>query len=475
MNLIRTLADATMVSRWKAETALRAIGVLMSVFGGLILRPARRTSPPAYGSDVVAGARTVLIVSYYAPPYQSTHGTQRIAKFAKYLSAQGWKVVLLTTEPRNADEVDTGGEPLSDAVEVIRMPAMRYHPLVRKGLIPPDHFLLWVPEARREIRQICDARHISAILATVPPYSNAVAAALASRETGVPLVVDFRDPWTKIDVEWVLRNPISRKLNEWLEHAVLRASSRIVMVDPLEYVRDYFVDHDQSVRRKIVSIANGYDEEDFVGLERVSSSDQRRFCISYVGGLYGQENADNLAAIFEAWSRRNPQTMSQVLFEYAGGNGELLARLSGLPMDFRNLGYVSHRESIRIRMRSHLQLFAQPLNFKKHVMSGKIYEILRVGVPVLALTHLDGGVASLLRRASAGVVLDPRDSEGAATELQRAFDRWKAGANDATPTPNEFVAGYSRARLSGRLSDVLLDVVDGREPASSRAQAESRS
>ena len=419
--------------------------------------------------------RTVLIVSYYAPPYRSIHGTQRISKFAKYLSAQGWKVVFLTTEPRNADEVDASGEALSDAVEVCRMPAMRYHPLVRKGLIPPDHFLLWVPEASRKIREICSSRNVSVILATVPPYTNAVAAAVASRETGVPLVVDFRDPWTKIDVEWVLRNPISRKLNQWLEQAVLRTSSRIVMVDPPEYVRDYFVDHDEQVGRKIVSIANGYDEEDFVGLESGSPPDQDRFCISYVGGLYGQENANNLVGIFEAWARRSPKTLPHVLFEYAGGNGELLARLSGLPIHFRDLGYVSHRDSIRIRMRSHLQLFAQPMSFKKHVMSGKIYEILRVGVPVLALTHLDGGVSSLLGRASAGVVVDPRDAEAAATELQRAFDCWKAGTRNTSLTPNEFIGGYSRARLSDRLSDVLLDVIDGRDSLSSRACTESRS
>ena len=153
----------------------------------------------------------------------------------------------------------------------------------------------------------------------------------------------------------------------------------------------------------------------------------------------------------------------------------MLGRLSGLPILFRDLGYVSHRDSIRIRMRSHLQLFAQPLNFKKHVMSGKIYEILRVGVPVLALTHLDGGVSSLLGRASAGVVLDPRDTEGAATELQRAFDNWKTGTRNTALTPNEFVGGYSRARLSDRLSEVLLDVIDGRDSFSCKPRTEGRS
>jgi hypothetical protein len=151
-------------------------------------RPA--TSSTAYG-------KRLLVVSYYAPPYKSALGTQRLAKFVKYLSKWGWQFDLITTVPSREDEVDSGLEPLPAAVNVLRL-EQRMSALPR-GLLVPDHLIHWVRPSLDVGRRLTSTHTPSAILATVPPYTNAIVAALLAGETGAPLIVDFRDPWTKID------------------------------------------------------------------------------------------------------------------------------------------------------------------------------------------------------------------------------------------------------------------------------------
>jgi hypothetical protein len=86
-------------------------------------------------------------------------------------------------------------------------------------------------------------------------------------------------------------------------------------------------------------------------------------------------------------------------------------------------------------MNSDLQLFTQPRHFKPHFYSGKIFEMLRAGIPILAVTRPDGTVANLLLETNAGFTAAQR-SEQAAVILQIQFDKWRRGEHWEKPDMN---------------------------------------
>lgn len=409
--------------------------------------------------------RSLLIVSYYAPPYKSKYGTQRISKFAKFLAAMGWNIVFLVTTPTKDYELDESAEPLSADVEVVRIEAMPKHPFDGEGMFAPDDFVFWVSEFERAIARILADRPIDLILATVPPYSVALAAATMSIRAGVPLVCDFRDPWSQIDRAWNLRSSNMRRVSAALERGVLNTSDAVVMVSESRYFADYFVADVAGLREKVFSIRNGFDDDDFAQADAVAvvaqdANSQPPFVISYAGVLYSDENVANVLRVFTTFGVKYPEAAQRLVLEYAGAHGAMLTSRPNLPLRVIDHGFLTHRDANALRKRSNVQLFAQPATTHAHVSSGKIFEMIRSGVPILALTWPDGTVARLIKDTHTGSTFDPLDAESAADSLKLQFDQWVSdGRVDFEPVI-ERIGAYSRKNLTVELSRVLTSVVN---------------
>jgi glycosyltransferase involved in cell wall biosynthesis len=453
----RRLADATRPLRWRmAVLAQAALALGMGSAVMLFPRLAKRLAP-IKALPAGKGERHVLFVSYYAPPYKSRYGTQRVAKFSRYLVRLGWQVTFLTTQPRRDDETDPEGEALDPCIEICHVPAIVDHPLMRQGALPPDDFVVWSRAAVEGIKTLLESRSITVIVATAPPYTNMLAAAICSVRSGVPLVTDFRDPWTRIDVVWVLKNALAKRISAFLERRVLGVSARVVMADETRYVSDYFVDGSTTIAGKLISITNGYDEADFEAIEAPDAAPgpTHPFSISYVGGFYSEQNCHAIMNVLGAWASRYPADMRDVVFDYAGGEARHVLSYADVPCEFRDHGYVSHHEAIQLRNRCDIQLFAQPDVIKPHVFSGKIFEMIRIPRPILALTREEGAVARLLAETGTGIALNPGDVAQAARTLKTWFDEWKRTGRVAYGGDRDVIARYSRTSLSKQLSDVL--------------------
>ena len=304
-------------------------------------------------------------------------------------------------------------------------------------------------------RQLIRRQRPSAIFATVPPYANAVAGALLSIETGVPLVTDFRDPWTRIDTVWVIPNKLLRWVSGLIERVVLRTSSAIVMADEAEYAQDFFVECNSKTTHKLFSILNGYDSEDFSAVH-VSSAPSKgtKFAVSYVGSFYDEPTFMNVKRAFDQWQERYPAELEEVEFHYAGSHSRIFDQFDFRPHYLHDHGYVSHRESIAIRASSDIQVFSQPPSFKAHVISGKIYEMMRIPVPILAITNPSGTVARFLQQTGTGLVVDNRDPHAATHALRESYLAWKSGRSILVRNERE-IAAFSRENQAKQLSELL--------------------
>lgn len=406
-----------------------------------------------------ASGRRMLFVTYYSPPYPSSLGTQRLTKFTKYWARAGWGITLLTTAPGEDDTVDIKGEQLHPDVRVVRIaPGKANHSLAYQGRFVPDDFFMWVRPAVIAMNEIIRAERPDVIVATVPPYSNALVAAICAAKHGIPLVTDFRDPWTQIDLSFVIHHKALRWINAILERRVLRNSQLCLIADDLKFIGQYFPDG-KRWESKVVSVTNGYDEEDFFGTQDIGPPDDGIFCISYVGGLYDQKTFEYVIEPLREWARLFPEDMRSVRFVYAGNSSHIFKFDNALPCALENHDFLSHHQAIALRFQSHLQLCCLPPYFKPHLYSGKIFEMIRTPVPILAVVRADSALANLVKVTEMGISVAPGEAVAGATYLKMIFDLWRAGRNEYAPR-YEVIRNYSRERLAELAAQAIESAIN---------------
>src|SRR5262249_20114884 len=98
--------------------------------------------------------------------------------------------------------------------ELVRSIEVRvYHPDIAMG---------WIAPAVKAIQRACERKRADVIWATAGPVSSFYVAEQASRRTGIPYVLDFRDAWTIIPTEFDARRP------KWMRRADRRAMFRLL-------------------------------------------------------------------------------------------------------------------------------------------------------------------------------------------------------------------------------------------------------
>src|SRR5574341_2168666 len=101
------------------------------------MRPSENSPSSVSFSQQVESTRRVLFVSYYFPPL-GMGGTQRVAKWCKYLHRLGWQVSVITVKPVAYYAFD---ESLLSELEGVR--------IIRTGSLDPAR-LLYLLRRRKE-------------------------------------------------------------------------------------------------------------------------------------------------------------------------------------------------------------------------------------------------------------------------------------------------------------------------------------
>ena len=96
-----------------------------------------------------------------------------------------------------------------------------------------------------------------------------------------------------------------------------------------------------------------------------------------------------------------------------------------------NRGRAASVQDALVKHESGLLVLAQPEQLDRvdgveRIYPAKIFEIMRLGRPCLALTP-EGALSRLVRRHRLGEVVDPRDSEAIASALARSLRAFRDG------------------------------------------------
>jgi glycosyltransferase involved in cell wall biosynthesis len=257
------------------------------------------------------------------------------------------------------------------------------------------------------------------------------------RATGAKWIADLRDS--------IVANPHRRfesrlvRAKEATGEGVARLVARYA--DAVTAVTDAIGEELRALgARRVQTIANGCDFEDFAGLSYTPGA---RFRLTHTGSFFG---------------RRSPRPILEAL---AGADADVVVRFVG---DFRardrewaeelGLGdrlelhpYLPRRRVLELQRDSEALLLLIPESGGRgrSVLSAKVFEYLAAERPILAAVPPDGAAAELIRETGAGTVVAPEDVDGLRQALVRLEGDWRAGKLNGTP-----LAADVRERLSRR-------------------------
>lgn len=417
-------------------------------------------SPENDGAAVALAGR-VLLIAYHFPPEASSTGRLRTLGFMRHLPAFGWQPAVLSAHARAYERVDENGVadipgsyPVHRAFALDTRRHLGWRGKYVSWLATPDRWISWWPDAVRAGLRMIRSQRIDVIWSTYPIMTSHLVALALSRITGLPWVADFRDP--------VVSNGagFNQRVCRWAEGRVVARASRLVFTTP--GARRLYMDRFQGLADadKFKVIANGYEEDVFSGLVRPERAADTPCTLVHSGLLYREGR--NPSAFFRAVAALKARgtidgRTLRVILRASGHEAEYQAELERLGLaDIVELAPpVSYRVALQEQAAADGLLLFQGPEFNAQIPA-KVYEYLRIGVPIIALTDTAGDTAALLHDAGGAVSAPMENDAEIAAVLETFLSHRQAGTLGSTDA--RVVGAYSRYSAAQNLAETLGEV-----------------
>lgn len=322
----------------------------------------------------------------------------------------------------------------------------------------------WIPFGILRALKIARREKTDLIFTDMEPPSSSLIGLCLKQITGLPLVVDYHDPWTT-SVYSERKGGIRKKLAEYLERQVLLKADAVT-AGKENIISGIIRKFSQVDPGKCRTIFSGFDPDDYKGIIRKKG---RRFTITYTGKLsekfyYSPESF--LHALSELIHEgRVPREDVRAVFVGSVSPGyrgryERLIRKLDLEKVVMNTGTVDHRACAEYQMNSDLLLYIiEALENRTlseefaGVLPSKLYEYMYTGNPILAVVPR-GFESELIGKTKTGRVAEPNNVESVKTVLLKYYLEYKNETLNEVPDQAE-VQKFNREFLTGELAGIF--------------------
>lgn len=438
--------------------------------------------------------KSILFLAYYYPPVNNA-GTQRLAKFIKYLPENGFRPIVLTTNYfsrgrekarsfRVMRRLNSGQE--ENGVLVYRVSELRNLGLRRKAgeretsgyaeevnnswkgkikqfvktwLTFPDAKITWLPFAFIYSLWLIKKHKIEYIFSSFPPGTTHLLGLFLKKCAYVQWIADFRDGWCCDPLDpALLQSPARFFLEKFLEKKVAQNCDKLLVTS--QDVGEYFKDFQE----KISLITNGYDQDDFdrgrQTLEKLCDL-KKYFVISHTGALHYSHPGNTPRYFLEGLKKsfsEHPEMKEKTRVFFLGNLTQAEKRMAhqmGLGTRVKVLGLKPHLEAIRYRLASDvLLLIDRPTQERSSYIHGKVFEHLASRKPILALLP-SGACRDFLEKLGVGEILEPDNIHEIAKKLWELFRQWQAGGILRYELTDAELEQFERRKLTDKLVEIL--------------------
>ncbi|WP_404384251.1 glycosyl transferase [Knoellia locipacati] len=412
----------------------------------------------------------LLYLAWGFPPAAKSC-TYRLLATANLFNRHGWDVTVVTlTEEawRREHGLDPSLSALVDPeIEVVRLPLMREdletdirsyskeraqrplswlkrHRREDEESFPEPVFGRWHDELVSRVREVHDAHPADLVLTTAAPYTFFAPALDLHRRDGVPFVLDYRDAWA-IDIlnDVPAFEPDSRKGR--IEAELMESMHEAWFVNTP--IRDAYAGLYPTRADDLHVVRNGSDLDDLERPAPRSPDPETGLTFGYLGTItFG---ADLTRAVCEGWrlARRDDPVLARSRLEFRGHVGAGSARGSNAHAriidEFADdgvslAGPVPKAETPTVY--AGWDALVLCLVGGRYVTSGKVYDYVATGLPIVSAHAADHAAVEILRDYPLWQPNDDLTPEA----LARAFVAGAGRALSATPEERAAAAAYAR-------------------------------
>jgi glycosyltransferase involved in cell wall biosynthesis len=367
--------------------------------------------------------KNVVIVSPYFPP-STLAGVHRARHLAKHLPAAGWTpLVICVDEAFHEQKLDPDLAALvPSTVEIIKVPAIpaRFSRAVGLGEIS---LRAWYP-LRAAVFRVLASRKIDTVLITGSPFYPMLLASRIKRDFGIPVVLDFQDPWVSAWgalQRWNSKAGLSHRLAKTFEPRALRGADFVTSVSDIQNAemaaRTPWLDPS-----RMAAIPIGGDPDDFVALRKFPPTEgstdlDREFInLSFVG-TFMPRSGELVRTLFRAFRRlraEHPSLSARMKLNFIGTSNQPgdfttyrvrpLAENEGVAESVREIPQrLPYLRALDVLTRSDGILLIG--SDEPHYTASKIYSALMSGRPYLSLFHGASSAHKILSAAGGGCAL----------------------------------------------------------------------
>lgn len=421
----------------------------------------------------------VLIITYYWPPAGGP-GVQRWLKFVKYLPDYSIEPIIYCPENPNypiidnelVDDVPKGitviKQPIKEPYKFANFLSRKSSKSISSGLIPKkdkqsfiDKLLLYIrgnffiPDGRKAwinpsvyfLSEYIQKNNIETIITTGPPHSLHVIGMHLKQQIGVKWLADFRDPWTTIGYHKALKLTIaSQKKHMYLEQKVLNTADQIVVTS--EVTKKEF---QLKTQKPIEVITNGYDTHN---VQRPTKD--LKFSIAHIGSLLSERNPKLLWQALNELMKENEAFKDALQLNLIGVvSEEVLNSIyeSDLKEVVNLMGYVNHKEAIKLQMHSRVLLLIEiDSEDAKAIIPGKLFEYMASETPILAIGPKASDVEQIIKSTNTGCYFNYDQIHEIKSQILAYFETYK---NNTLTTSPIGLKQYSRKELTSKLAKLI--------------------
>lgn len=426
--------------------------------------------------------KKVLIITYYWPPSGGS-GVQRWLKFVKYLPSFGIEPHIIVPDGAQYPDVDESLlKDIPKEVSLYRVPILEPYRIfslltgtdpktatrasfiqnmerknwksklsfwVRSNLFIPDARMFWIRPAARAAVKVIQKERIDTLITTGPPHSCHLAGLRVKKAMpNIHWLADFRDPWTDIDYfKDLALTSFANKRHHALEKRVLQNADNVIVIGDT-----MAEDFERMGAQKTTVIHNGFDTEDMSAPSKKIDA----YTITYAGTMGKSRNPDTLWTAMDSLWHTDPEKAAKWRIQLVGRIDPLVGE-SIQNKKWKDqvvwFDYMDHdRLHSMLTASDVLLVVVNKAPNAKGILTGKIFEYLASGRPVLALGPEDGDLAAILRNISNANIFNHENSE--------ALFQWLKTYRTMDSGIDQNSMKYSRKELAKKLSHCIFESSD---------------
>ena len=354
-------------------------------------------------------SKNILILSFHFAP-DAMVGAKRFSFLSKILQKNYSEMHVLTVKEKYITVKD---HTLFSGGKIHRVAMCPLFPIEKNNIIAKTFNRLWgsgylclidpysgwiLPGLIKGLKIIKDKR-INTVIATGPPFSTMVLGLLLKLTSNVSLILDYRDPWTNIDLKFY-RNTFVKIINDFLEKITIRHASAIVFCTQM--MKDNFIkDFGKFPKAATHVVTNGFYSAK--NCQPLSLEENKKNMV-YAGAFYGERKISLLAEPLFELLKKGMISKNNFCFHIFGKlkdfDREVIKKYD-LQEIIKEYPLVPHKQLIQL-LKSADILVLIISNKMKYSVSYKFYDYLSTGKPILAIVPEDSAMEQMMHEIDCG-------------------------------------------------------------------------